>query len=532
MSLPHDPRLKVERLRNQIAWVTRLSALLSTAEDPEDLFSLILTGVVSPYCLGYSQVIFFRYDPSRQELVGQQALAHQDLGTFQELAAELDEELAWVAQEPPLPPRNQPQNVQAQAFDRLASNAQWVTVSQRLPPANPITDRIRGLAIAVECDPTKTPPNVLAGATLWSHAHALNRKQASECMPQQLLEVLPEHFAVSPLLCRSGLRGVVIADRRLHRDDAFEREELDELDWFCSQAALALENLEVNRDLVQAYADLKELDQVKSNFLSIISHELRTPLTSVSGFVELLLDGRAGDLTEMQRTLLARVSRNTSHLSHLVNDLLEVAQIEAEGTVEVNMAAVDPLKVLQAALPRLDQRRRQTAVNIHVEVPEEGVPQILTDERALNRMYFHLLDNALKFSPEGEQVVVRLHRQGARFVIEIQDRGVGIEEKALKHIFDYFYQADNSLTRGYEGLGLGLAVTRMLVHATHATIEVRSAPSKGTQFILTFPLASHSSPVPRESPFPREGTVRTVALKDNGDHVDTPPDSGEFPFVD
>src|SRR5690606_18961184 len=112
--------------------------------------------------------------------------------------------------------------------------------------------------------------------------------------------------------------------------------------------------------------------------------------TSMSGFVDLIVDERVGEIGENQRTLLKRVQKNTSHLIHLVNDLIEVAEIEAEGTVEVRMGPVEPLTVLLDTLPRLEQRRRENTVTVEPVIDCE-VPMITTDERALGRIFFHLI---------------------------------------------------------------------------------------------------------------------------------------------
>jgi signal transduction histidine kinase len=275
-------------------------------------------------------------------------------------------------------------------------------------------------------------------------------------------------------------------DRHLEEHRAFNADDLYELEWFCRQATLAIENIEMHSDLSRAYEELKQLDQMKSNFLSIISHELRTPLTAMTGFLDLILDGRVGEMNENQKTLLARVAKNTHHLNHLVNDLIELAEIEAAGTVETRREPVEPLSLLLDTLPKLEQRRRQKQVQV-VPLIECDVPRILADERSVERIYFHLLDNAMKFSPDGAAIEVHFRLENDELCIDFTDHGVGIAPENMKNIFKHFYQVDNTLTRGHEGLGLGLAVTKMLVQANKGRITVNSELGKGSTFTVHFP---------------------------------------------
>lgn len=151
------------------------------------------------------------------------------------------------------------------------------------------------------------------------------------------------------------------------------------------------------------------------------------------------------------------------------------------------MTAVEPLAVLMDTLPKLEQRRRTQDVHV-VPVVEEEIPRIYTDERSLGRIYYHLIDNAMKFSAEGGTVEVRFEPKGDTLAVSVCDHGVGIPQENLEHIFTEFYQVDNTLTRKHEGLGLGLAVTKMLLAATHGRIEVESEPGTGSTFTIIYPV--------------------------------------------
>lgn len=481
----------VRRMKNQIGWIVQLSGALSEKSDLETIFSILLAGLVSPTGLGYSRVLFFKHDTEQEALRGHACLGHESSKSMDAIARELDEEQAFMERrrDQLLDAPAEDVDQAAEELDRLSTGASWITIHQRLNPENPITDRLRKLSFSTV--PRKAGRGrgpIFEEVALWRAPRIMTKERLGSRLPPALAALLPDEFAIAPLNTTTGLRGLVIVDR--HFEDpphTITRDDLRHLEWFTSQAALTIENHEVTTDLSRAYNELKQLDQLKSNFLSIISHELRTPLTAMSGFVELILEERVGEINDNQRMLLQRVSKNTGHLVHLVNDLIEVAEIEAEGTVELRLGSVDPLGVLMDTLPKLELRRRDQSVQVVPDIRTEISP-IICDERALGRIYFHLIDNAIKFSPEGAAVTVRLQVEDGEFRADIIDRGVGIAPENIKYIFQQFYQVDNTLTRGHEGLGLGLAVTKMLIQATRGRITVDSDIETGSTFSVAYPL--------------------------------------------
>ncbi len=497
MSLSLSAEQQLQRLQNQIGWVTRISTALSSTYNFEDVISVILAGLVSPTGLGYSQVLYFEYGRDTQLLHGKYALFHESVESIDELARELDEETRFMEQRAeegesrhPLEKTDKASLEAEAALHSLTSSAQWVTLFQRLNPDNEVTRKLEEMAFPVGARAKRRGG---PGATLfellryWRTPKALSLQDLGQALPAGLAELLAEYFVLVPLHSQNRLRAVLFVDKRLEDNHPAGKEELRELEWFARQASIAIENVEVSSDLSRAYQELKQLDQMKSNFLSTISHELRTPLTAIGGFVDLILEERVGGINENQRSLLGRVSKNTGHLSRLVNDLIEVAEIAAEGAVEVEMTAVEPLAVLMDTLPKLEQRRRTQDVHV-VPVVEEEIPRIYTDERSLGRIYYHLIDNAMKFSAEGGTVEVRFEPKGDTLAVSVCDHGVGIPQENLEHIFTEFYQVDNTLTRKHEGLGLGLAVTKMLLAATHGRIEVESEPGTGSTFTIIYPV--------------------------------------------
>ncbi len=477
-------------LLNQVRWVTRVSAALSTALNREDIYSVLISGLVSPIALGFTNALVFDVDESTDEIKGRFSIGIGSLEELEEMRDELRSESEFIEKrKAELLEKAAEDDMAASELKTLELSSQWVTLFQHLGTENEQTRILRTLRWSLDsAGGYETAPlffrrllNLRAPRAFGDNGNRLD-------IPSELEALLSGPFAAVPLRTNRGLRALVFVDRRI-TGEPITREDLDSLDWFATQGAMAIQNTELISDLENAYSELKAVDQLKSNFLSIISHELRTPLTAITGFVELILNERAGDITDPQRNLLGRVAKNTGHLNNMVNDLIEIAEIEAEGVTDISLVPVDPLNTLFATLPKLDYRRRDNRVDVH-PVFDGEVPNIICDERALERIFFHLLDNAMKFSPDEVPVEVQFEsRESTRLAISICDRGTGIPADKLKKIFDQFYQIDNSLTRSHEGLGIGLAVTRMLTQATRGEIRVESTLGKGSRFTLLYPVA-------------------------------------------
>jgi len=478
-----------QHLVSQLRCVTRISLALSSAVSVEDVYSVLLSGLISPLGLGYSQAIVFENTAGHCHFVGRYCVALESQGEAEELRADLEAEVNFLTRrKEELLQRGLQDESAVEELRMLELGSQWVTVFQRLATDSPRSRTVSALVYSEnhpQCDPHGR--GLFRQAMLALSPQVIRKRDEEIALPEDLSPLLADEFAMIPLRTNKGLRALILLDRRL-TGEAIINPDLEQLDWFATQGALALQNAELINDLEHAYQELKAVDQLKSNFLSTISHELRTPLTAITGFVDLIRKERVGEVNDGQRDLLERVARNTGHLNNIVTDLIEVAEIEAEGMSDLRIEAVDPLHVLFATFPRLDNRRRDQRVSIE-PVMTDSIPAIQCDQRALERIYFHLLDNAMKFSPPDGVVQVEFQRAGTRLRISIHDKGVGIPPDKLQRIFDQFYQVDSSLTRGHEGLGLGLAVTRMLVQATHGDIEVESSPGKGSTFTLSYPLS-------------------------------------------
>ena len=243
---------------------------------------------------------------------------------------------------------------------------------------------------------------------------------------------------------------------------------------------------QANQELETANTRLKELDRMKSQFLSHCSHELRTPLTSIKGFTENMLHGMAGPLAERQHLYLTRISANANRLTRMIGDLLDLSRIEA-GTVRLAHQTVSLSTLLdditQEFIP-LTQTKNQ---ELRVETTGDNFT-IWGDPDRLHQIVTNLIHNAHKFTPENGRITVTICQDEAhQTLLSITDTGPGIPQEALAHLFQAFYQAHRRPEIGTEGLGLGLSIVKQLVELHGASITVDSTVGVGTTFCIRFP---------------------------------------------
>jgi signal transduction histidine kinase/HAMP domain-containing protein len=234
----------------------------------------------------------------------------------------------------------------------------------------------------------------------------------------------------------------------------------------------------------------REAERAKQDFFALVSHELRTPLTAILGYVELLLSDDAAAFPADHARHLQVVERNARRLVRLVGDLLFAAQVEAAPLLlepgEVDLVALVRDAVELARCPAEDS-------DILLETEIEPVGLCVGDRDRLAQVLDNLLRNALKFTPPGGQVVVRLAAEDGRARIEVADTGVGISVEDLPHLFDRFYRARNATSASVPGLGLGLTIVRTIVEGHGGSVAVRSHPGERTTFTILLPVVGSGS---------------------------------------
>jgi PAS domain S-box-containing protein len=231
---------------------------------------------------------------------------------------------------------------------------------------------------------------------------------------------------------------------------------------------------------------LKELDKMKSDFVSNVSHELRTPLTSIKGSVDNMLDGLTGLLNEKQVRYLSRIKSNTDRLSRLINDLLDLSRIEA-GRVEVRPATLPLTALAEEVTEHLKHLVAGKLIRVEVLSPDPEVT-VWADRDKVTQVLVNLIGNAVKFTPQDGKVTVALEKSGTDYVrISVADTGPGILPEEKSKIFSKFYQVANIEKQKPKGSGLGLAISKALVEMHGGKIWVESEVGKGSTFHFTLP---------------------------------------------
>ncbi|MBP8973233.1 MAG: response regulator [Anaerolineae bacterium] len=238
--------------------------------------------------------------------------------------------------------------------------------------------------------------------------------------------------------------------------------------------------------VMQDITHLKDLDRIKNDFVTTVSHDLRTPLTAILGYVELVR--RAGSLTRQQRQFLERIVFSVQSITTLISELLELGKIEAgfdEDREPVSLAAT-----VRYVIETCRQAWEAKQHTLQVRLPDD-LPPVLGNPLRLRQVVGNLLDNAIKYTPEGGQIRVGLETDGDFQILRVADTGIGVAQKDLPYIFDKFYRADEAI-ESFSGTGLGLSIVKGIVERHNGRIWVDSQVGKGTTFTVMLP--SHVPP--------------------------------------
>jgi len=230
---------------------------------------------------------------------------------------------------------------------------------------------------------------------------------------------------------------------------------------------------------------LKEIDEAKTEFVSMVSHELKTPLTSMKEAASLLLEGLAGSLTDRQRRLVEIMDHGIRRLLHTVMELLDLSRIES-GTIMLDRQPGDMNDAVAAFVEEIRPIADASGVSLRVDYAPSRC-EVLMDRNKILQVLTNLTHNAIKSSPEGSSVEIRVKNTGGLVVTEIEDHGRGIPEEDLPRIFEKFFQSRS--TRGHGGMGLGLAISKGIVDAHGGTIYAKSTVGKGSVFAFGLPRA-------------------------------------------
>src|SRR5206468_1453133 len=230
--------------------------------------------------------------------------------------------------------------------------------------------------------------------------------------------------------------------------------------------------------------ELKQLDQIRRDFVANVSHELRTPLSILRGYIEVLFDEPETSQEELIR-ILSIMERHSKRLQRLVDDLLSLAQLESsQATLELSAVRVDEL--FNNLIRDWKEKLAGKNLKMIVDLPSEMLT-LRADETRLEEVLHNLLDNAVKFSPDNGQVRLQGARCGSNVVMSVADNGIGVSKENLPRIFERFYRADKARSRELGGTGLGLAIVKHIAQLHGGWVEAESELGSGTTIRVVFP---------------------------------------------
>jgi len=304
-----------------------------------------------------------------------------------------------------------------------------------------------------------------------------------------------------PLISNKKLIGIIILGQKISKD-VYTKEDIELLDTLSKQVAIAIENAllykeaqdfnaklrreiaKATRELRVANKELKQLDKVKTEFISIASHQLRTPLTAVKGFVSLIVDGSFGKVPKDIRETMGKVFNANERLIKLVDDLLDLSRIEA-GRITFEFAKNDPAEMIKETIDNHKLNAERKGLKLTFKKPQKKIRPFVFDRDKIHEALSNLVDNAIKYTEKGG-VTVSLE-EGKNNIIKfvVADTGVGLSKDEINRIFKKFQRGDKSSQLNVSGLGIGLYIGQKMAHAHGGRINVESdGPGKGSRFII------------------------------------------------
>jgi signal transduction histidine kinase len=299
-------------------------------------------------------------------------------------------------------------------------------------------------------------------------------------MMQPILAALPEHVLEDEEWLAQMSRGEL--ERRVHA----QTKELETL-----TRSLEGKVDERTRELRDAYDELRAIDARKSEFISVAAHQLRTPLSGIRWALGMLSRGEAGELNEAQRKLVSQSEGAIAKLIAIVGDMLSTEFVKS-GATHYAMAPVALAELVEDTVFSISAKTHDRRVTLDNAATDKNV-RALVDRKAIAQVVLNLVDNAVKYTPEGGKVRITLRQVNAKEVeLGVEDSGIGIPEDEQRHVFERFFRASNAVRERAEGSGLGLAIVKSIVEAHGGSISFTSQPGHGTSFVVRLPAAEES----------------------------------------
>jgi signal transduction histidine kinase len=325
--------------------------------------------------------------------------------------------------------------------------------------------------------------NLLLQELRWRGELGLFDPQSGNAIPVEAVagKILSEHGELTAVV-------TILHDRseELEKGKLFEqiKRASSELEQKVREATAEL--VRQNELLRRQAIELEQASALKSQFLANMSHEFRTPLNAILGYTSMLLQGVSGGLNPQQRKGLTRVDSNSRHLLSIINDILDIARIEA-GRMPLHVSAFKLPDLIAEVMAEVEPIIARSRLKVTSQL-QKGLPAVRSDRQKVKQIVINLLTNALKFTSEGSIRVMTSHQRARdQISIAVQDTGIGIAEKDHRIVFEDFRQADNSPTREYGGAGLGLSICNRLATMLGGRLALASRVGQGSTFTLTFP---------------------------------------------
>ncbi|HHJ06186.1 MAG TPA: GAF domain-containing sensor histidine kinase [Anaerolineae bacterium] len=265
----------------------------------------------------------------------------------------------------------------------------------------------------------------------------------------------------------------------------FNQDDIQITTILAAQVAVAIENARLWDDIQKAYKELTELDRLKSEFVSIASHELKTPLSVILGYASFLRDQVSGEATEQLDMVLSSAMK----LRSLIDDMVNLRHVHNDD-IQLDVEIFSMRKLVEDVLAEFQNLIKAKLLKVKLQLDKGDDPvDIEGDRQKLRLVVANLLSNAIKFTPDGGGILLGLGREGQKIYLRVADTGIGIAEDQFDKIFEDFYQVEPSLTRRFEGLGLGLPIAKGMVETHNGSVMVESVPGKGSQFTVILPIS-------------------------------------------
>jgi len=245
----------------------------------------------------------------------------------------------------------------------------------------------------------------------------------------------------------------------------------------------------IKRDLELNYANekLNDLDQAKSNFISVVAHQLRTPLSGIKWTLNMILNGDMGEMNNDQKTFLMKAYESNNRMITLVNDMLDTDRIQS-GKMHYNFRYINPVHLLDNVLFELGPQASKKNIYIGFENKLENIPQVFIDPETIRAVFQNLLENSIKYTMENGKIVLDVKIDGDMLEVLVKDNGIGIPEDQQKNIFNKFFRARNALKVETDGSGLGLNIAKTIVEKNGGKIWFESLEGRGSTFHFTLPI--------------------------------------------